>query len=49
MKQNRKPRNEPTTIWSTNPQLGRKEYPMEKKTVFSTNGVEKTEQRHVEE
>lgn len=34
---NRKPRNEPTAIWSTPPQQSRKEYPMEK--VFSANGV----------
>jgi len=29
--QNRKPRNEPTTIWSNNLQQGRKEYAMEKR------------------
>ena len=31
MEQNRKPRNEPATIWSINLQQSRKEYPMGKK------------------
>ena len=31
MEQNRKPRNEPTTIWSVNFVQSRKEYPMEKR------------------
>ena len=30
MKQNREPRNGPTTVWSTNLQQNRKDYPMEK-------------------
>ena len=42
MEQTRKPRNRPTTIWSTNLQQTRKECPMEEKTVSSTNGVGKT-------
>jgi len=32
MKQNRKPRNEPTTIWTTTLQYSRNEYPVRKKT-----------------
>ena len=42
MEQNRTPRNGPTTIWPTDFQQSRKEYPW-KKTVSSTNGVGKTE------
>ena len=41
MEQKRNPRNGPTTIWLTNLQQSRKDYPMEKKTVSSTNGVGK--------
>ena len=49
VQQNRKPRNGPSTLWSTNIQQLRKEYPMEKKTVSSINGVGKTGQPHAEE
>ena len=49
MEQNRESRNEPSTLWSTNLQQSRKEYPMEKKTVSSTNGVGKIGQPHAEE
>ena len=31
MEQNRKPRNGPTTVWSTNLRQSRKKYPMEKR------------------
>ena len=41
MEQKRKPRNGPTAVWSTNLCHSRKEYPMEKKIVYSTNGVGK--------
>ena len=49
MKQNRKPRNGPATIWSTNLQKSRKAHPIEKKTVSSTNGVGKTGDQHAKE
>ena len=49
MEQNKKPRNGPTTIWSSNLGQSRKEYPMEKKTVSSTNGIEKTGQQRAKE
>ena len=42
MEQNRKPRNGPTTLWSTNLRESRKEYPLEKRQ-SPTNGVGKTE------
>ena len=48
MEQNREPRIGPSTLWSINLQQSRKEYPMEKKTVSSTNGVGKTGQPHAE-
>jgi len=49
MEQNRKPRNEPITIWSINLLQSRKEYPMGKKTVSSTNDVGKTGRQHAKE
>ena len=49
IEQSRKPRNEPTTIWSTNLRQSRKEYPVGKKAVSSTNGVGKTGQQHAKE
>jgi len=48
MEQNREPRNGPSTLWSTNLRQSRKECPMEKRTVSSTNGVGKTVQPHAE-
>ena len=35
MQQNRKPRDGPMAIWSTNLQQSRKEYPMEKDSLFN--------------
>lgn len=49
VEQNRKPRNEPTSISSINLEQSRKEYPMEKKTVSSTNDIGKTGQQHAKE
>ena len=49
VEQNRGLRNGPTTILSTHLRQSRKEYPMEKKTVFSVIGVGKTGQHHAEE
>jgi len=48
MEQNRKPRNEPTTIWSTNFQQSRKENLMEKRQSLQ-KGVGKTGEQHVKE
>ena len=45
----RKPRNKPITVWPTNLQQSRKEYPMEKKTISSKNGVGQTVQQHAKE
>ena len=49
MEQNREPRNGPSTLWATNLQQSRKDYPMEKRQVSSTNGVGKIGQPHAEE
>ena len=49
MEQNRELRNGPSTLWATNLQQSRKDYPMEKRQVSSTNGVGKIGQPHVEE
>ena len=48
MEQDRKPRNEPKTIWSIYLQQIKKGYPMEKK-VSPTNGIGKTGQQHAKE
>ena len=48
MEQNRKPKNGPTTIWSTHLRQRKKEYPMEKRQ-SSTNDIGKTGQQHAEE
>ena len=49
MQQNRELGNGPLTPWSTNLQQSRKECPVEKKTVSSTNGAGKIGQSHAEE
>ena len=49
MEQNTKSINGPTTIWPINFQQRRKEDPMEKKTVSSTNGAGKTGWGYAEE
>ena len=49
MKQNREPRNGPSTLWSTNIRQSRKDYPLEKKRVSSINGAGKIGQPHAEE
>ena len=49
MEQNREPRNRPSTLWSTNIQQSRKDYPLEKKTISSINGAGKIGQPHAEE
>ena len=49
MEQNREPRNGPTYLWPTNLRQSREEYPMEKKTVSSANGVGKTLRQQAEE
>ena len=46
MEQNREPRNEPTCIWSINPDNGGKNG---EKTATSINTVGKTEQLHAKE
>ena len=48
MEQNTEPRNGPSTLWSTNLQQSRKEYPMEKRQSLQQM-VEKTGQLHAEE
>ena len=42
MEQNRKHRNGPPILWSTNLRQNMKEYLMGKKTISSPNGVQKT-------
>jgi len=47
--QNKEPRNGPSCLWSTNLRQSRKECPMEKKIVSSTNGAGNTGKPHAEE
>ena len=49
MEQNKEPRNEPSTLWSTNIRERRKDSPLEKKTVSSLNGAGKIGHPHAEE
>ena len=48
MEQNTEPRGGPSTLWSTNIQQSRKNYPLEK-TVSSINGAGKIGHPHAEE